>query len=244
MTPLRNAQPKWWETAFTFEFANNIVNDFATEQDLFVPPYGDNVEKLLRLVNLAHRQIEAVWTGKQVSRSDEKLLLSIAATCRLGLGIDGAPLVRTEHLDDLSGLGQTEMEALGYDGLIWAMEDGICEWILRGRTPDVRACLWHGGLFRADRANAVFDRASCRTAYHRALNTAASSSKEPEALLGFFRCVECQRELLIDAASGLRRYGSGVFIGHVLSRELICSSCAEQNHPEWADYIVPMSSAA
>ncbi len=244
MAPLRNAQQISWETAFTFEHAMNTIDDIADENELFVYPLDEKAEQLLSLVELAKRQIIGAWIGKFPSPADEKALRSLVETCHTTLPVRGDALVRTQRVDELAGIDTASLQKLGYEGLISVMQDGICEWLLRGRTRDVRACLWDGALFQADRANAVFCRASCRTAYHRALATAAGSNKTPGELLGFFHCAECKRDLLINATSGLIRDRKRIYIGRAIDYEPICYTCANANHSEWTDYIVPMSAAA
>jgi len=251
MSPLRNAPTVPWEAAFSFEHAVNTVRDISNEEELFIPEYSggelsQNVNELLSLVHLAETEIISAWSrGGRLARADEIKLEAIARSCHATLGFGGAVLVRTEHLDDLADCkSDDKLRKLGVEGLLWAMKDGLSEWILRGRGLDVRACLWHGGLFRADRETALFCQPKCRTGYHRALTTAQSSDRSPEALMGFFKCGECERDLLINAASGLVKRWEGLFIGGVSDRDSICVSCAEKNHPEWGKYFKPTAAAA
>jgi len=249
MSPLRIGQNIRWETAFTFEDAVNHIAAIVDEHDLFVFE-GETPSELFELSSLAERLIASIWTGKPTTSLDAKRLRAMIMACRVELDISGYPFVRTEHLDELSALG---LSAVGDENnaennssnMKRTLMDGICQLKLRGESRDVRACLWDGRLFRADRTNAVFCRPACRTAYHRAINTAVHSERYGDELMGMFRCCECNQLHLIENASGLTSACTGwTYIAGVRNGNAVCITCARKNHPEWSNYIVPMSTAA
>ena len=242
MSPLRIGQQIPWETAFTFEEAINHVASEANDNELFFFEAGETLSDLYTLYSRAQRRIITIWTGKRTSTADAKALLALIETCRVAFDREGRPYV---HTADVGELAERGIEAVSecVDGLRRALADGLCELMLRGEERDVRACLWDGRFFRADRTNAVFCRPSCRTAYHRARNTAAQSDRPSDELMGKFLCPDCDEYLGIEKASGIVRQNKWIFVGGIRDGA-VCVTCAEKNHPEWSDYIVLMGRAA
>lgn len=240
MSPLRIGPNISWETAFTFEAAMNYVTSCAEENELFFFEAGENPSELWELYQVAQRCIQTIWTGKRTTNADTRALEKLISSCKVGQSREGKPYVYTPDIEALEEQGLARVDELD-DGLRRALADGICELLLRGEERDIRACLWDGRLFRADRSNAVFCKPSCRTGFHRARNTAVRSSRSEGDLMGKFRCVDCEKYQLITEASGIRRQedAKAVSIGLVDSRA-VCVSCVEKNHSEWIEYVVPM----
>lgn len=241
MSPLRIGQQIPWETAFTFEDVMNHVTSVAEEHELFFFEAGETPSDLSELYDLAQRFIRTLWTGKRTTTADTKALEKIISSCKVGQDREGKPYVYTLDIEALSEKGLDFIDELGgTDGLRRGLVDGFCELLLRGDERDVRACLWDGRLFRADRTNAVFCRPSCRTAFHRARNTAVHSNRSDDELMGKFCCADCKSYHLIDEASGVIRHENWISIGGLRKADAICAQCVEKNHPEWVDYVVPM----
>jgi len=245
MAPLRNGPRITYETAYTFEEAYNTL----VECYDIVP----NPSAALKSLNvLPDRIIRFSWTEEQLNRADERTLHKFLEACRVDCDFHGIPVVYSANHDKLSrGEKSRKRKRLSPDWfgsqdyfdsrslmLQKIAEDGLTEWMLRGRTNDTRACLWCGQVFRMDRSNALFDQVSCRVAFHRARDTAAHAVQSGNIFLGMFMCVDCKKIHLINAFSGLTSTKEGdVYIGGVKGRA-ICLGCASEKHPEWRRYFV------
>jgi hypothetical protein len=211
--------------------------------------------QLAATLALAERVVAAVWQRRTFTSADVASLDALLTTCECRL-VDGAVVVqrpaavRAEY-EDFVEYPDPERHAgdLHPDELIPStaeqvkleIEDGLLTLALEGWPRDLRACLWCGGYFRADRASALFDRTRCRVAFHRACATAAGRDPaEHGDLRGFFRCVDCGRSLTLDLAAGLVR-NDRVFLGAATDPHALCLPCARRENPDWTAYLPPAS---
>lgn len=202
---------------------------------------------------LAERVVAATWQHRRLPRADAAKIDGLLKGCSLGFA-GGQPVIRgnaaivsqyadyLEYEDPDRAPGDArppERIPETVEQLTLGVQEGLITYVLEGRPRAVRACLWCGSFFRADRASALYDRAKCRVAFHRACGTAAGRDhSQVGQLKGLFRCDGCAQVRSLDDASGLVRSGD-VVVGAATAPRAICTPCARERYPDWTDYFTP-----